>query len=107
MVPKPVKPAGKRISFARIGPGRPANLPATPVSEAEIARVAETGQTTAEMAHYHRARSIAVLLQVAEQGTSEIARVSAARALANLAKDHKPTAPKSKEESVWDELLNS
>ncbi len=109
MVPKPDKPARKRVSFARIGPGRPANRPATPVSEAEIERVAATGATAGEMARHHAARAVAVLLQIAEGGVNETARVTAARALAAMGDEAAKLAPAKRamteNEANWAELL--
>ena len=107
MVPKPVKSARKPVSFRRLGPGRPANLPATPVSEAEIERVAATGETAAQMARHHAARAVAVLLQVAETGANEAARVTAARALVAMGNEAVDPVPMSASEIEWDKMLNS
>lgn len=109
MVPMTDKPPGKRVSFARIGPGRPRNLPAMPVSEAEIARVAATGETAAQMARHHAARAVAVLLQIAEGGLNETARVTAARALAAMGDEAAKAdqLEKKKNEPNWlDDILN-
>jgi len=111
MVPKPDKPAAKRVSFRRLGPGRPANRPATPVSEAEIQRVAATGETAGAMARHHAARAVAVLLQIAETGANETARVTAARALATMGDEAAKLAPAKREmtenEATWAELLDT
>lgn len=89
----------------RKGAGHPRNPPGVPVSQAEIARVAATGATAAEMAHAHAARVVATLLHLSETSGSEIARVAAARALANMLKDFKPVAAMTAEASQWAELL--
>lgn len=90
---------------ARKGAGHPRNPPGVPVSQVEIDRVAATGTTAAAMAHAHAARVVATLLHLSETGGSDIARVAAARALANLLKDFKPAVPKSAASIEWDELL--
>jgi len=99
----------KLVSAGRGGPrpgsGRPRNPPAVPVSQSEIDRVAATGATAAEMAHAHAARVVATLLHLSEVGGSEIARVAAARALANMLKDFKPAAAMTAAASEWAELL--
>ena len=85
--------------------GRPRNPPAVPVTEAEVARVGASGATAAEMAHAHAARVVATLLHLSEASGSDIARVAAARALANMLKDFKPAVPKSASSIEWDKLL--
>lgn len=100
----------KLISAGRGGPrpgsGRPRNPPLPPITDDEVARVAATGETPAQMARYHDARMVAALIQVAELGVSESARVSAAKEIIRLASMHTPAA-KSADESVWDKLLGN
>lgn len=90
----------------RPGAGRKPKPPATPISAAELAGVAATGRTAPEMAPAHSAQAVAALLQIAETGTGELARVMVARALRAMAKE----AGLSKREMAahegqWAELL--
>ena len=93
----------------RPGSGRPRNLPATPANNIEVERIAQTGSTAGEMARHHAARVVAVLLQIAEAGVNEAARVQAAKALAAMGDAHAQLNPPKPEmtaaESQWDELL--
>lgn len=102
--------AAKLVPSGRGGPrpgsGRPRNPPLPPITEDEVARVAATGKTPAEMARYFDARMVAALVQVAEHGVSESARVSACKELIRLGTMHTPAAPVSAATSEWAELLS-
>lgn len=99
-------PPRKANGGKRPGAGRKPNPPATPISEAELARVMATGRTAPEMAKAHEARVVAVLLNVAETGTGEVARVMAAKALWAMAKEVPAVPPAMTEhEANWAELL--
>ena len=81
----------------RPGSGRPRNPSATPVSDAEVERIAATGATAGAMARAHAARAVAVLLQIAEEGLNETARVTAARALASMGDEEARQNPPKRE----------
>lgn len=99
-------PPRKANGGKRAGAGRKPKLPATPISAAELARVAATGRTGPEMAKAHETRMVAVLLNIAETGTGELARVMAAKALWAMAKEAPLANPVMTEhEAQWAELL--
>jgi len=99
-------PPRKANGGKRPGAGRKPKPPATPISAAELARVAASGATAGEMAKAHEARMVAVLLSVSETGTNELARVMAAKALWAMAKEAAPAKRALTEnEANWAELL--
>lgn len=96
----------------RPGSGRPRNLPATPANTAEVERIGATGATAGEMARAHAARVVAVLLQIAESGINEAARVQAAKALASMGDEAAAKTPPAKPELTenernWNELIGA